>query len=182
MTLVKRLQQRDEAAYEQIIDKYSKLLWRVADGVLWEVCSEQDVEECVADVFFKLWQKPEVYDPKMCNLKNFLVVLTKNHAIDIYRRKVRRAENILDEEFCDENADPVNEVIKEENQTELNNALGTLSVCDKEIVTRRYIYEEKPSEISKAMNLPVRRIENRLYRAKQSLKKLLDPSKMGGMK
>lgn len=45
---------RDEAAINEVIKKYSKLLWSVSGAVLSCIGSTQDIEECVADVFIYL--------------------------------------------------------------------------------------------------------------------------------
>ena len=50
------IKSRDEKAIAYVIRKYSRLLWPVAAAVLKNVGSEQDVEECVADVFIHLWK------------------------------------------------------------------------------------------------------------------------------
>ena len=60
--IITAIKNGDETAIAQAIDKYSRLLWSVASAVLKNVGQEQDVEECVADVFISLWQQPEKYD------------------------------------------------------------------------------------------------------------------------
>ena len=49
----------DERAIAWVMDKYSRMLWKTASTIL---SSEEDLEECVADVFISLWQKPKQYD------------------------------------------------------------------------------------------------------------------------
>ena len=46
------------AALAAAVDKYSRLLWTVAVCTMGDAASEQDAEECIADVFVALWQKP----------------------------------------------------------------------------------------------------------------------------
>ena len=47
------------------------------------------------------------------------------------------------------------------------NALGE---PDREVLVRRYYYDQKPKEIAAVLRLPVKQIENRLYRAKRFLR------------
>ena len=58
------LQRRDEQAIALAMAKYARLLWPVASAVLKNVGSDQDVEECIADVFIELWQNPCRFDPR----------------------------------------------------------------------------------------------------------------------
>ena len=41
----------DEAAINEVINKYSKLLWSVSGAVLNNIGSTQDVEECVQNIY-----------------------------------------------------------------------------------------------------------------------------------
>ena len=70
--LSRAVQSRDEAAMEVIINRYSRLLWRVCAAVLSKSGGTQDVEECVADAFVYLWRYPERYDSSRSTLKTFL--------------------------------------------------------------------------------------------------------------
>ena len=49
---------QDEQMLAFVLQKYSKLLWRIAASILINAASVQDVEECIADVFIYLWQHP----------------------------------------------------------------------------------------------------------------------------
>lgn len=49
--MITAIKNRSEAAINEVITKYSKLLWSVAGAVLNNMGSTQDVEECVADTF-----------------------------------------------------------------------------------------------------------------------------------
>ena len=51
ITAISGIKNRDERIINEVIVKYSKLLWPIASAVLKNVGSEQDVEECIADVF-----------------------------------------------------------------------------------------------------------------------------------
>ena len=44
---------------------------------------------------------------------------------------------------------------------------------EKELILRRYYYEQKPAEIAVALDLPKKQVENKLYYARQKLKKMM---------
>ena len=83
---------RDERMLAFVVQKYSKLLWKIAASVLINAASVQDVEECVADVFIYLWQYPEKYDPEKAKLSSWLSVVARSKAVDSYRRIIRKRE------------------------------------------------------------------------------------------
>lgn len=49
--------------------------------------------------------------------------------------------------------------------------IAELDEKEKELIVRRYYYEQKPAEIALALDIPKKQIENRLYYAKQKLKR-----------
>ena len=80
-----------------VVQKYSKLLWKIAASVLINAASTQDVEECVADVFIYLWQYPEKYDPDKAKLSSWLSIVARSRAVDSYRRLTRKREISMEE-------------------------------------------------------------------------------------
>ena len=61
ITAITGIKNRNERAINDVIVKYSKLLWPIVFAVLKNVGTEQDVEECVADVFIDLWENPDKF-------------------------------------------------------------------------------------------------------------------------
>ena len=80
--IVAAIKSGDETAIHEVILKYSKLLWSIVNSILCHVASDQDVEECVADVFVHLWQNPDKFDPHRGRLKSWLSMVARSRAID----------------------------------------------------------------------------------------------------
>ena len=64
-------------------------------------------------------------------------------------------------------------MLQEETKRELAAAVNALADVEKDILIRRYFYEQKPGEIAKALNLPLKQVKNHLYRSKQKLRKAI---------
>lgn len=175
--IISAIKNGDEAAIGQVIDKYSRLLWSVASAVLKNVAPEQDVEECVADVFISLWQAPEKYDAGRGGLRTWLCIKARSRALDRYREISRRSALPLEDVIAAETLGVAEEAADMETKRELAAAVDTLAVQDREILLRRYYYEQKPKDIALALDLPVKRVENRLYRTKLKLRELMEGSK-----
>ena len=162
-----------ETAINYAINKYSKLMWHIAATVLKNVASAEDVEECVADVFIYLWQNPDKLDKQRGDLKPWLSMIAKSKAIDKYRQLSRANEVSLNEEVFIENIGVIDDILSVELRRELIAAINALGEPDCEIVLRRYYYQQKPRDIGFALDMPVKQIENRLYRAKLRLRNML---------
>ena len=168
--IIKGLREADEVVFSDTISRYSRLLWVVASRHLSraEGFSEHDIEECIADVFFDLWQNSERYDSEKGSLKSYLCMLTSRKAISRYRRATHA--RVISLEDLKQGEEPsFEENVDAEDYRDLYAAIAHLPEPTQEILIRRYFYREQPAVIASKMHLPKKEIENRLYRAKKSL-------------
>ena len=168
--MISAIIKRDEQMLAFVIQKYSKLLWKIAASILLNVSSVQEVEECVADVFIFLWQYPEKYNPDRAKLSSRLSMIARSKAVDRYRSLIKNKE-ISMSEIIVESLGYAEVKTSDEDKEELLFYIAELDEKEKELIVRRYYYEQKPAEIALALDIPKKQIENRLYYAKQKLKR-----------
>ena len=168
--MISAIIKRDEHMLAFFIQKYSKLLWKITASILQNVSSVQEVEECVADVFIFLWQYPEKYNPDRAKLSSWLSMIARSKAVDRYRSLIKNKE-ISMEEIIVESLGYAEVKTSDEDKEELLSYIAELDEKEKELIVRRYYYEQKPAEIALALDIPKKQIENRLYYAKQKLKR-----------
>ena len=171
--IIRGVKHGEESAINYAINKYSKLMWRIAGTVLKSVASVEDIEECVADIFIYLWKNPDKFDEQRGNLKSWLSIVAKSKAIDRYRQLFKANEVSLDEEILIEKMGVLDDVLSSESKRELIAAVNTLGEPDREIIIRRYYYQQKPKDIGYILDIPVKKIENRLYRSKLKLREII---------
>lgn len=171
--LIAEIKRRNETAMGQIIDKYAKLLWSVAGAVLHRVGTAQDVEECVADVFIHLWENPHKFDSERGPLKSWLAMVARSKAIDRCRELAGISTVSWDETALIGSLGVMDDVMKAESRRLLIAAVNGLGEPDREILVRRYYYEQKPREIALALNMSVKQVDNRLYQTKRRLRQAL---------
>ncbi len=173
--IAKRLRQKDADIFDYIMQHYNKLLWVVVGNILERAGSPEDIEDCISDVYIKLLENPKLYDPKKGSLKSFLVRVGKNLAIDRYR-KLAKSNIVTIHEYSgvyDEDHDLLRFMLTKESREKILEALDSLKEPDKEIIIRRYFYNEKVKVISEKMNLLSKEVENKLYQGKLKLKTVL---------
>lgn len=175
--IMQKLQRKEQEVLSHIIDTYSKLLWVIVGGILGKVGTTQDIEECISDIYLQVWNNPAAFNPEKGNLKTFIAVIAKNKALDLYRKlsKIMIAE--LDEAINGADDDLLGYIVNKESCDELYAAIKTLTEPNKEIVVRRYFFDEKPSKIAESISLTVKDVENRLYQSKLKLRKKLSDSR-----
>lgn len=160
-------------AMNTVMNRYARLLWQIAAAVLKNVGSEADVEECVADAFIYLWRNPERFDPQRGTLKSFLCMVVRSRAIDRFRQLTRNPVLPLEEAVLSATVGMQEELMSRETRRELIAAVNALGEPGREILLRRYYYNQKPREIALAMDLTVKQVDNSLYRSKRQLRELL---------
>lgn len=180
--IISAIAARDERMLAFVIQKYSKLLWKIAASILINAASVQDVEECVADVFIYLWQYPEKYDSDKAKLSSWLSVVARSKAVDSYRRIARKREISMEEIVVENLGYAENSAADEEmysmeeanSKDKLRSCIDELDEKEKELIMRRYYYEQKPAEIAVALDMPKKQVENRLYYVRQKLRKMME--------
>lgn len=170
---ISAIRHRNEAAINEVIRKYSKLLWSVAGPVLSTIGSTQDIEECVADTFIYLWEHPDKFDPRRGKLKTWLSIIARTQAINRYREIAKRDTVPLEDIGFMDHLGMVDDILKEETRRALIAAINALGEPEREILIRRYYYEQKPKEIALALDMSVKQVDNRLYQTKLKLREAL---------
>ena len=171
--IINGIKNENEAAFRYAIDKYSKLMWSIAATILINASNTIDIEECVADVFVYLWQNYAKYDAHRGGLKSWLSAIVKSKAINKYHQLSKRSELSLNDEIAIDEVAAIDDVMTAETKSELIAAVNTLGEPDREIIIRRYYYQQKPKEIGFILDIPVKQVENRLYRSKLKLHEML---------
>lgn len=171
--IISAIKKKDETAINRVIEKYSKLLWSVSGAVLNNIGSTQDVEECVSDTFIYLWEHPDKYDPQRGKLRTWLSIIARTQAVNRCREIAKKnTVSLEDVRFIDQ-LGIVDDIFKEETRQALLAAIKALSESDREILIRRYFYEQKPKEIAVALDMSAKQVDNRLYQTKQKLRAAL---------
>ena len=165
---------KDAVVMEKIIDKYSKLLWSVASAVLINTTSESDVEETVADVFIHLWNNPEKYDSEHGKMSTYLSVVARSKAIDRYRQIAKKKEITIDETVLKDRREPLDIIVESEDRDKLNDCLYRLDEDSRDILIRKYYYNQKNNDIARALDISKKQGENKLYQAKKKLRDIWD--------
>lgn len=85
--LIRRVGERDLAAFEELYDSCSRLVFSFA---LRMVRDQVVAEEIAQDVFLRVWRYAALYDAERGSVRAWLVVMTRTQALDQLRRSRRR--------------------------------------------------------------------------------------------
>ena len=168
--LVRGIKNKDSAAYEYMIGKYAKTIYCLAYNILSKSHSKEDIEECVADVFFDAWIKIAGFDEQRANFRTWLLILTKYEALT-YRRKKGLSHVVnIDEVDLKDDINLEKLVLLRQDQEQVMEIINSFQETDREIFIRRFFLGEKINDLAKAFNLSRAAIDNRLLRGRKIIK------------
>jgi RNA polymerase sigma-70 factor (ECF subfamily) len=169
-------------ALASIYDRYSTLVFSVCLRILRDWQFAEDVTQ---EVFLRLWQRPESYDPTRGRLLTWLMSVARNRAIDEYRRTSRRQRSEVDEapmlELYDADAsgDPALGATLAESRRVVRAAMALLPVPQREVLELAYFGGFTQVEIAERLRVPLGTVKTRVRLAMRKLRDTLEEEGQG---
>ena len=89
LKLMQRVAAGDEAGIDQLYSRFAPLVFKASRQVL---SSNAEAEDAVQEIYLRLWQTADRYDPRRAKLITWVMLLTRRHLIDRLRRKSSRPD------------------------------------------------------------------------------------------
>ena len=168
--------QRSDRAISETEQKYGQFCHSIA----YRICLDHaDAEECVNDTWLSAWNA--MPDARPSVLSAFLGAITRNHALDVFRREKRGkrggGETALALEELDEcvpsSADVQRQVEEAELARCIDRFLAALPAADRHIFLARYFFLASVEEIADREQCSQGRIKMRLFRMRGKLRTCL---------
>ena len=149
--------------FERLYLQYRDLMFYIANQILQNA---QDAEDAVHAAFVSIAENMEkVADPDCPKTKGYIVTITENKAIDLYRKKKRHPKTLLLEETA-------GLTVSYEGAHAITHCFSRLAARDRDILMLRYRYGYTAWEISKMLNISEANANKRIQRAKEKLENL----------
>ena len=165
--LIERIMNKDSKALEALYDKYSRVLYTLVKKILND---KAKAEEVLADVFVIIWQKSDLYDHNTQNLYTWLILLSRNKALDLQKRE----SGLVTEEYNDdyENKFIIPQISPEITPIELsgafdkigmiNSAMTNLTEAQQYVLSLAYYNGLNEKEIAEKLNIPLPTVKTKL--------------------
>jgi RNA polymerase sigma-70 factor, ECF subfamily len=172
--LVKRLQEKDPGALDELYQRTQRRAHSLAHRVLGDAALAQDA---VQEVFAQLWQRTSEISSEGGSLESLVMTMVHRRAIDLVRRRGHRETTLPDPELLepiDDHASATLEQIEESLTSEglrsrLNEALSALPPEQRLIVRHAYFGDYSLRDIAEMEGLPLGTVKSRLRLAMAKL-------------
>ncbi|MBE5942729.1 MAG: sigma-70 family RNA polymerase sigma factor [Lachnospiraceae bacterium] len=174
---IMRLLKKDPSAgMDLLIETYGSLVGYIIRHKTATACQEEDVEECIADVFVDFYKQLDKIDLAKGSIKTYISTIARRRAVDYFQVAVKNKMHVaaLDEETTYSTPDhaptPESTMVMKEENSFLLEEVQKLGEPDSEILFRRYYLDQSLNEIADAIGMKRPAVSKRIARALEKLK------------
>ena len=176
--LMKQVQQGDMYAYQELVRRYQKKVYRVISTY---VRDPQDAMEVLQDTFLKVYTARHTWENRF-SFAGWLYRIAINASIDRYRRSDRgrtsSLEDVLETQLHQSatvrsTEDPLDRLRQGERRRLLEEAVCRLPRRQREVVSLRFFGDMRLEEIAAALECPLGTVKSNLHKAVMGLKGML---------
>jgi len=176
--LMARVQTGDLDAYQELIRRYQKKVFRVINSYH---RNPEDAMEVLQDTFLKVYNSRRTWE-RRSSFSGWLYRIAINASIDRHRRAAKVKAASLDEIMespshssatLRSDHSPLSRLRQEERRRMLEDAVRRLPERQREVISLRYFGEMQLEEIARALSLPLGTVKSNLHKAVLSLKEML---------
>lgn len=177
--LMQRIALGDEAAFESLYDRYSRLLYSLLLSVVKHPPEAQDL---LQEVFLHIWRQAKNFDAGRGNVYSWLVTMTRHRAIDRLRSKGfrERQQELHDDDSVlmlpDSALSPLDSITVMEQRERVRDALDKIPSEQRDALMLAYFQGYTQTEIAALLQIPLGTIKTRMRQGLLKLSALLQPS------
>ncbi len=162
---------------DEIYEKYFNRVFFYVKRILKDVGANEDIEDCVSDVFLALWKDSDKYNISRGSYDTYVNVKTRSIALN-YRKKLITKQ--IKVEDIDYNSIPEKDILITENyvidkfeKQKIIQEIKKFKEPNRSYFYLRYFMNYEIKDIAKIFNTTASAVENKLYRCRLKLKKIL---------
>ena len=169
---VRRARRGDSDAFAQLVRSIQRPIYGICLRLL---RSDAEAAEVAQEAFLRAYQNLQRYDESR-PFDLWVMAIARNLCLDILRRRSRMTTEDVEEhanQLPSGEATVEQKAIDKQEKKSLEDAMGTLSADDREVLALYYVQRRTTKEIALVMNVAPGTIMARLFRAREKLRKVM---------
>ena len=170
--LIELLKRDPEQGLAAVVIRYTAYVLKIARTKLNNICTHEDIEEIVSDVFFSFYQQGQKCSFEIRSLRAYISLIAERRCVDVFRQRVRREDTVPLDDAAD--------ALVSENSEDygiLARKIKQLGEPDASIFIRKYFYGQKTADIAREIHMKPNTIDKRISRGLVKLRKLMEEEK-----
>ena len=178
MAWIMQAQQGNDEAFAWLVDHYQAPVFNMCYRML---SDPEGAEDAAQESFLRAYQNLSRFD-RQRPFATWLLSIAAHYCIDQLRKK-RFSIFSMDVEPSDDEApfelpdpgspNPENEVVRHEEQGQIQTVLRSLDATDRATVILRYWYDFSEIEIAESLKLTVSAVKSRLHRSRKTIARVI---------
>ena len=161
-----RVQRGDGTAFQELYDAHADVVYSVAMHILADAGDAQDVMQ---EVFLKIWNASELYDPVFGKVVSWLITITRHRCLNRIRSGKRRSAAYHACAEAEEAGSPcapdsVELLLRKETAAAVQHALASLPPEQSEAIRLTFLQGLTHEETAQKLNAPLGTIKARVRR------------------
>jgi len=163
---------QDPAAFQALYESFAP---RIKSYMLRQGADAATAEELAQETLLTVWRKARLYSPDKGNPTTWIFTIARNLRIDrIRKERIWLALPEGHEEQASEDDDPEDVAVQRQHTNRIQEALGTLSEEQRDVIVLSYIDGLSHSEIAEKLDLPLGTVKSRMRLAYQKIRELVE--------
>lgn len=170
--LLRRIRERDEKALAELYDRHATYVYSLARSIL---RNDDDSEDVTQEVFFRVWDRGDAFDPSKGSPLAWLTILTRRLAIDRTRSRTFRArgrETSL-EAVASTDGKGADDIVLSAEANQVLAALEQLDPVYRDVIRMSYYEGLSHSGIASKLGAPLGTVKSRLREGVTQLRRIL---------
>jgi RNA polymerase sigma-70 factor, ECF subfamily len=175
---IRRARRGDSSAFATLVRGLQRQVYGLCLRLL---RAEAEASEVAQETFLRAYQNLERFDDSR-PFDLWVLTIARNLCLDILRRRQKlKTEDVEDHALTLASAEPSSEqkAIDGQQRRSLEDAMGTLSADDREVLALYYVQKRTTKEIAVVMGVAPGTIMARLFRAREKLRVRMTATEQG---
>lgn len=162
--IVKLMRDGDERGLELLKKRYGNMLRYIVTHI---VSDPRDADECISDVYLRVWERIALYDAGKGLFSGWLTAVARNTALNRAKREKPVPAELLDDAAG--GGSPEDVLVEQERTVWLRKVIADLYPEEQRLFYRKYYYLQTTAQIAAELGTTERAVEGRLYRIRRKL-------------
>lgn len=170
--LIELLKCDPEKGLAAVVIRYTAYVLKIARTKLDNICTREDIEEIVSDIFFIFYQQGQKCGFEIRSLRAYISIIAERRCVNIFRQRIKREATVplddVDNSFVSESS---------ENYDMLVDEIKKLGEPDTSIFIRKYFFGQKTADIARELHMKPNTVDKRVSRGLVKLRKIMEEEK-----
>ena len=166
--ILERVRNGDAEAFSYVVEVCQTPVFNLCSRMLYNAAEAEDAAQ---ETFWKARKNISKYDQNR-PFSTWILAIAAHHCIDLQRKKrvpETEIDETMEEIIPDSTLRPDQEMIKNDEEAQIQNMLKKLNETDRAAVILRYWYEFSDREIAENLGISESAVKSRLFRARRQL-------------